>query len=47
MSSSLTDEAKLNTLREQILQRDSEEAFFDYQKVSEIMIYNRLAANLR
>ena len=46
MSSSLADEAKLNTLREQILQRDSDEAFFDYQKVSDIMIYNRLAANL-
>jgi hypothetical protein len=41
--SSEKDEAKLKALRERILQRDSDEAFYDYQKVNEIILKNRLA----
>jgi hypothetical protein len=42
-SSSMNDEPKLKALRERILQRDSDEAFYDYRKVSEIIMLNRLA----
>jgi HEAT repeat protein len=42
-SSSMKDEPKLKALRERILQRNSDEAFYDYQKVSEIIMLNRLA----
>jgi hypothetical protein len=42
MSSMAQDEAKLKALRERILQRDSDEAFYDYQKVNEIVIRNRM-----
>jgi hypothetical protein len=43
VTSSVRDEAKLKALRERILQRDSDEAFYDYQKVNDIIIRNRLA----
>ncbi len=36
------DEAKLKALRERILQRNSDEAFYDYQKINAILIRNRL-----
>lgn len=42
-TSSMNDEPKLKALRERILQRDSDEAFYDYRKVSEIIMLNRLA----
>ena len=42
ISSTLEDEPKLKTLRERILQRDSDEAFYDYQKVNEIIMRNRM-----
>jgi len=35
------DEPKLARLRERILQRDSDEAFYDYQKINHIIIFNR------
>ena len=41
------DEAKLKKLRERILQRDSDEAFVDYKKVNEIIIFNRLMKNTK
>jgi hypothetical protein len=41
------DEAKLKKLRERILQRDSDEAFADYKKVNEIIIFNRLMKNTK
>jgi len=43
VSSSVKDEARLKVLRERILQRDSDEAFYDYQKVNDIIMRNRLA----
>lgn len=43
VSSSVKDEARLKALRERILQRDSDEAFYDYQKVNDIIMQNRLA----
>ncbi|ALC18208.1 hypothetical protein DSOUD_3494 [Desulfuromonas soudanensis] len=42
--STKNDEQKLKALRERILQRDSDEAFYDYQKINDIIIRNRLAA---
>ena len=45
-TSVLADEPKLKTLRERILQRDSDEAFYDYQKVNDIIIRNRFAVKL-
>ena len=36
------DEQKLKRLRERILQRNSDECFYDYQKVNRIIILNRL-----
>jgi len=41
--STRNDELKLKALRERILQRDSDEAFYDYQKINDIIIRNRLA----
>lgn len=41
------DDARLKALRERILQRDSDEAFDDYQKVNGIIIRNRLATRLK
>lgn len=41
-ASSLSDEPKLNKLRECILQRNSDECFYDYQKVNNIIMFNRL-----
>jgi len=43
ISSTVEDEPKLKTLRERILQRDSDEAFEDYQKVNNIIVRNRMA----
>lgn len=36
------DEPRLKALRERILQRDSDEAFYDYLKVNEIIMLNRV-----
>lgn len=41
-SSSVADEPKLKALRERVLQRDSDEAFHDYQKVNSIIMLNRI-----
>ena len=41
IASSFEDEPKLKKLRERILQRDSDESFYDYQKVNEIIMLNR------
>ena len=41
-SSTAADEPKLKVLRERILQRDSDEAFNDYQKVNQIILKNRM-----
>ena len=40
-SSSVNDEPKLKALRERILQRDSDEAFYDYQNINRIILLNR------
>ena len=42
-SSSYENEKQLKTLRERILQRGSDEAFYDYDKVNDIISKNRLA----
>ncbi len=42
-SSSPSDEPKLKALREEILKRDSDESFYDYQKVNHIILLNRMA----
>ena len=42
--SSVEDEPKLKMLREHILRRNSDEAFYDYEKVNSIILYNRLLA---
>jgi hypothetical protein len=41
-SSTLQDESQLKALRERILQRNSDEAFYDYQKVNDIIMRNRM-----
>jgi hypothetical protein len=41
LSSSFEDEPELKRLRERILQRDSDEAFYDYRKVNAIIMLNR------
>ncbi len=46
-SSSVADELKLKALRERILQRDSDEAFYDYQKVNRIIALNRWSSPKR
>ncbi len=47
VASKSEDEPKLKKLRERILQRDSDEAFSDYKKVNEIIIFNRLMKNTK
>ena len=42
VASTIDDEPKLKALRERILQRDSDEAFYDYQKVNETILLNRM-----
>lgn len=42
ITSTADDETRLKALRERILQRDSDEAFDDYQKVNEIIMLNRM-----
>lgn len=42
LSSTAQDEPKLKALRERILQRNSDEAFGDYQKVNAIIVRNRM-----
>jgi hypothetical protein len=44
-ASTAADAPKLKALRERILQRDSDEAFYDFNKVNMIMFWNRLAEN--
>ncbi len=46
-SSGPGDEPSLKALRERILQRDSDEAFADYQAVNNIILFSRLAAGSR
>jgi hypothetical protein len=41
-ASTMEDEPRLKALRERILQRDSDEAFYDYQKINEIVVLNRM-----
>jgi len=41
--STIKDEGRLKKLREQILTRNSDESFYDYDKVNTIIILNRLA----
>ena len=41
-SSTVKDEPALKALREQILQRASDEAFYDYEKVNQTIMFNRL-----
>lgn len=43
--SSVEDEPKLKTLREHILRRSSDEAFYDYEKVNSMILFNRLLAS--
>lgn len=42
IASTVDDEPHLKCLRERILQRDSDEAFYDYQKVNAIIMWNRM-----
>lgn len=42
ISSTIKDEPALKALREQILQRASDEAFYDYEKVNRTIMFNRL-----
>lgn len=46
-SSSLKDEPRLKKLREHILQRNSDESFYDYEKVNNIIMFNRFAARMK
>jgi hypothetical protein len=46
-ASTVEDEPKLKALRERILQRDSDEANYDYQKVNEIILMNRMVGHER
>jgi HEAT repeat protein len=45
-SSTVKNEPELKRLRERILQRNSEDAFFDYRKINVIIIDNRLGENM-
>jgi HEAT repeats len=45
-SSSLEDEPRLKKLRERILDRGSDESFYDYEKVNRIIAFNRIAAKM-
>jgi hypothetical protein len=47
VSSSLADEPRLKKLREHILTRNSDESFYDYDKVNSIIGLNRFAARLK
>ena len=40
--STAQDEPRLKALRERILQRNSDEAFYDYHKINEIIMLNRM-----
>ncbi len=42
-ASTLADEPRLRRLRERVLQRDSEEAVYDYEKINHIIFMNRVA----
>lgn len=42
LASSKSDEAKLKELRETILQRNPDECFYDYQKINNFKMLNRL-----
>ncbi len=46
ISSSVEDEPRLKKLREHILVRNSDESFYDYEKVNRIIVFNRFAAQL-
>ena len=45
-SSSLEDEPRLKKLRERILDRGSDESFYDYEEVNRIIAFNRMAAKV-
>lgn len=45
-TTTIEDEGLLKSLRERILQRDSDESFGDYQRVTRIIVFNRFNANL-
>lgn len=47
IASVASDEAKLKALRRRILQRNSDEAFHDYQRVNEAILRNRMVAKLQ
>jgi len=44
-ASSWEDEPKLKKLRERVLQRNSDECFYDYEKINDIIMFNRLMHN--
>ncbi len=44
-ASSWEDEPKLKKLRERVLQRNSDECFYDYEKINDIIMFNRLMRN--
>ena len=44
-SSSFEDEPRLKELRRRILQRNSDEAFYDYKKVNDVIYMNRIWHN--
>jgi hypothetical protein len=46
-ASTLEDEARLKRLREHILTRNSDESFYDYEKVNHIIALHRLAARMK
>ena len=45
-TSSIEDEPKLKRLREHILIRNSDESFYDYKKINNIIAFNRLGARM-
>jgi hypothetical protein len=45
--SQFDDEQRLKKLRERVLFRNSDECFYDYQKINEIIMFNRFIANTR
>lgn len=45
-SSGLDDEPKLKALRERILQRDSDESFYDYERVNNVIVLNRMIGKI-
>lgn len=46
-ASSIEDETSLKRLREHILVRNSDESFYDYKKINNIIAFNRLGARIR